>query len=384
MRQANRAALLDIVWSTDDPVTATDLMTASGLTRATVLDVCRDLQRRGWLREVAGAVSLTPGRQALRFGFNLARTHILGADIGRRSLTVAVADLSGRIIGRDTRRFADSDDRSRSAHFEEVVQGAIAQAGLDAEQISVACIGIAAPVTPDGSPPARSWFWDSVALDGVAVTRLHPGWRVHVENDANLAALAEVGSDDVEEGSTFLTLLSGERLGGGLVLGGQLHRGAHGTAGEMDYLERVVGVDGSHGIALLARILAAEGLREGRPSTLRATAGGDTQEPRAVEVLRAAEAGDPLAVEVVERIAEKLSITISTIGSLIDPATVVIAGGIAEFSAPVVDAVRRRMARLGPTSPRVVISTLGRDVVLRGALRLAADEVRRLALTEVA
>lgn len=377
MRRTNRAAILDIVWRRRDAFTASDLIAASGLTRATVLDVCRDLQQRGWIVDAPAAGPVSPGRQALRFEFNRTKTYLLGADIGRRSLTVAVADLSGELIGRASRRFAVDTALSRSDYFDEVVAEAVAAAGVRDDEISVACIGIAAPVTASGAPPIRSWFWDSVAVDVRGVQRLHAGWRVRVENDANLAALAQLGGADLAGEGTFVTLLSGERLGAGIVLGGRLYRGAHGTAGEMNFLERVMGVEGAHGISLLARTLAGEAVAAGCGGALARLA--EAGELHASAVLQAAEGGDAGALDVVERIADRIAAVVATIGGFLDPAAVVIAGGIASSSGPVLRAVERRLPEMITDRPRIVASSLGRDIVLHGAVRLAADDIRAAA-----
>lgn len=390
MRQLNRSALLTTVWGSHQEFTATDLMAATGLTRATVLDVCRDLTRSGWLLGVTPTAAASPGRQALRFTFNVARAHVVGADIGRRSVAVAVADLGGAVLGRGKRTFSESDERPRGAVLEEVLAEVLSEAGLTSPDITAACVGIAAPVTERGEIPPNSPFWKSVAVDREKLQELHPQWRLHVENDANLAALAEMGSGDVEEGSTFLTLLSGERLGAGLVLEGSLHRGAHGAAGEMDYLEQVVGVGGSHGIASLARMLTADALRAGLPTAPAGAGSAEGQGAGAVlgeeidpvEVLHAADRGDAVAQDVVEQISKRLAIAISTLGYVLDPELVVIAGGIAEFSTSVLKGVRRDLADMVTTPPRVVLSTLGRDVVLLGALKSASDVVRGLALQD--
>ncbi|MDN6429876.1 MAG: hypothetical protein L0J79_08680, partial [Propionibacterium sp.] len=84
----------------------------------------------------------------------------------------------------------------------------------------------------------------------------------------------------------------------------------------------------------------------------------------------------------VEQISKRLAIAISTLGYVLDPELVVIAGGIAEFSTSVLKGVRRDLADMVTTPPRVVLSTLGRDVVLLGALKSASDVVRGLALQD--
>lgn len=378
MRRRNRGVVLSAAWGASDPFTATDLIEATGLTRATVLDVCRDLVDRRWFDEVAGEASLTPGRQALRFTFNRSRSLVLGADIGHHTVAVAVADLTGAVLGKASRPFREADGESRSAYFEEIAEEALAQAGAVAADIAVACLGIAAPVLNDGAPPEGSSFWGSVTVDRDLLAERYGSWRVFVENDANLAALAQIGSPDVDGTETFVTLLSGERLGAGLILGGELQRGAHGIAGEMDYLERVIGVEGSHGIAALARMFEVEA-RAGHSGTV---AGDVTVSPQPEDILRAAAAGDPAATAITERIADRLALAISTVGGLLDPEVVVIAGGIAAASGDIVELIQDRLYDLVPSPPRVVASSLGRDVVLGGAVRKASDEVLRLALDD--
>ncbi|RLP68219.1 ROK family protein [Mycetocola reblochoni] len=384
MRAANRSAVLKQAWGMPQTFTASELMALSGLTRATVLDVCRDLLQRGWIQPGATETAATRGRQALRFAFNARRTLVVGADIGHHSLSVEVADLSGTTLGSDTRVFDEDDDEQRGSHLTAVTLRALEAAGVDRSEVSTACVGIAAPVTTSGTPPTGSSFWGSVAIDLERLAVDFPGWGFHVENDANLAVLAEMHHEDIAPDATLIALLSGERLGAGIMIGGRLHRGAHGTAGEMEYLDQVVGVEGSFGLAALARILAGEALRTGADSSLRRHVAEGTGEVSAAQVLQAAADGDRLALTVLDRTAERLATTLMTIGGLLDPELVVISGGVAGLAQPVVADVNRRLAELLPAPPEVRASSLGREVVLKGAVRMAIDRVRATALADLA
>lgn len=194
------------------------------------------------------------------------------------------------------------------------------------------------------------------------------GWRILVENDANLAAWAERGSGRVDPDSTFVTLLADDSLGSGIVFEGQLQRGAHGTAGEMGYVKETRGVDTVDGIKSVRKYYQDE-LRQR----------GDTMEEHvtAADVLLLAQQGNEAAVAAVNRIVGRLSRVIATIASLIDPGVLVLAGRFAEHAGPLVEMINWRLADLRTPSPPIVIaSALGGEVVLRGAIEMAIDDIR--------
>jgi predicted NBD/HSP70 family sugar kinase len=381
MRTRNLKLLLHEFWSNSGAVlTASGLMEATGLTRTTVLDICRDLERRRWIVP-AQPVRAALGRQALGFAFNHARTYVVGADVGHRSVRAVVADLSGTIVGRGQRSYADEDWATvRGAHLGDTIRDALQAAGLPADSVVSACVGVAAPVDAGGRPPVSNKLWDSVRVSADDFLGEQQSWQIRIENDANLAALAERDSGDLPPTDTFITLLSGERLGAGIVVAGQLHRGAHGTAGEVDYLRRVKGVNDLSGIGRRAGRLAATGLKDGRSSSLRSEWDGVGDVVPAELVFRAALSGDPFANEVVDEVGESFAIAISTMCGLVDPTTVVLAGGITPSSQPVVDSINAHIQRILPTPPRVMASTLGSEVVLIGAVHEAISAVRERAL----
>lgn len=381
MRARNLELLLGIFWTrSGDVATASELMESTGLTRTTVLDICRDLERRGWITP-AQPLRTALGRQALGFSFNRARSLVVGADVGHRSVRAVVADLSGAILGRGQRIFADDDwETVRGAHLGRVIRDALEAAGASSDRVAGACIGVAAPVDRHGEPPAGNAFWDSVHVSISDLLVEHPSWQIRVENDANLAALAERDGGDIPPTETFITVLSGERLGAGIVIAGQLHRGAHGAAGEVEYLRRVTGVNDLAGIGRRAGRLAVDGLLRGRASTLSAEWDGTSDILPAELVFHAAQSGDELAAEVVDELGKTFAIAISTMCSFVDPTTVILAGGITPSSQPVVDSINAYIEAILPTPPRVIASTFGSDVVLLGAVHEAINAVRERAL----
>lgn len=409
MRRANRQALLQHALRAQR-FTAADAMAATGLTRATVLGVCAELEESGWLREVpAGREGAAQrGRPARHFTLRAEAAVLIAVDAGQHTLTARAADLRGRELAgaRSTAGGAlDGVDLEAGAAAAEerleavrvLVDQVLEQAGACERPRLLTVVGVPAPVGPDGrSPSGDKGYWPAMnpgfvdALEG----------EVLVENDANLAVLAEsahaagsadsagavgaglegagpVGADRLAVGSDHLaTLLMGERFGTGLVVDGHLLRGAEGGAGEMRFLDAMLGDSrGADGVAALARRWTLEALAAGESSppleSLPAHALG------AEDVFSAARAGDPLAQRVLERIGERLARIAAILSSLLGVEAVVVAGAIAEAIEPVLAHARTVLPQiLTPPLPQLRASALGRDVVVRGALELALARLR--------
>jgi predicted NBD/HSP70 family sugar kinase len=373
LRRVNAQAVLGFIRSTD-LATGTELMARTGLTRASVLAVCEDLIRRGWIRELdspLAAGSPGKGRPARRFGLNEQAGYVLGIDIGAATTTAAVADLRGTVLGRASERFRATDipAEERIGAVDLACRRALKAAGTHPGRVLAVGAGIAAPVDRDGKVLASQHFWSlfDVGLRS-ALKGLH-GWTVLLENDANLAALGErwrgsgAGVDDL------VVLLAGERLGAGVMESGRLLHGRGGAAGEMGYLDMVVGVGSSDGIASLARQWSAAG---GGPS-----AGGTASARR---VFEDAAAGDPAALEILERISERMARVIASIASLINPEQVVIGGAVADSAGVLLPGITALLPRFTVTPPRVTVSPLGDAIVTVGAIRHALDYVEANAL----
>ncbi|HEX2246126.1 MAG TPA: helix-turn-helix domain-containing protein, partial [Arthrobacter sp.] len=111
LRRTNLRAVLEVMRDAG-AMTGTDLIEATGLTRATVIAVCDDLIRRGWVRELEGDRSSgsQKGRPARRFEFNDSAGCVLGLDFGMATVTVLVAGLTGQTLGRTAERFSKTAD----------------------------------------------------------------------------------------------------------------------------------------------------------------------------------------------------------------------------------------------------------------------------------
>lgn len=369
LRRVNAHAVLECLRNTG-VATGTDLMAWTGLTRATVIAVCEDLIRRGWITEPGspGGTGPRKGRPARHFELKARAGFVLGIDIGASTTTAAVADLRGTILATASRSFRTTviPAAERIEVVDEACRAALQQAGEGPQSVLAATAGLAAPVDRNGNVLLTQHFWRlfDVGLRS-ALGDLH-GWTVLLENDANLAALGErwrgsgAGVDDL------VVILASERMGAGIIESGRLLHGNCGAAGEMGYLDMVEGVGSSAGIASLAREWYA-----GPPSSTPAGAR---------EVFALAAAGDPTAVAVLHRLSEHMARVIASVSIMINPEQVVIAGGVAESAGALLPEISALLPRFTATVPRLTVSPLGDTIVTVGAVRHALDHVEANAL----
>nr|WP_231366180.1 ROK family protein [Zhihengliuella flava] len=354
-------------------------MDRTALTRATVLSVCKELVTAGWLTEeddARKAGSYARGRPALRYRFAPASRLVVGVDAGQHSFKAHVATLQGRVLGR-ARRPQDpaADGPARRAELATVVDEALSDAAVSAERIAGVVIGAPAPVDLDGHSPsdAAENFWPRMNPDFVTVFA-ERDWSVIVDNDANLAALAEAGSGDAV--NAYATLLSGERFGVGIVVDGRLLRGSRGGVGEMRVLDMVSGVGDPHGLAHWARQEIQAAAERG---LLEESALGNLERDQieAHHVFAAARCGDALALQVVDALGERLAPVVMLLSGLLDLDRIIIAGAVAESIEPVLQRARQIMAHdVTMSHAELVASTWGNGVVLQGAVEAAIAMVR--------
>lgn len=380
LRRVSAGAVLEFLRAAA-AVTVTDVMAATGLTRATTIAVCEDLVRRGWVlerenqREFGG---YQKGRPARRFELNERAGVVLGMDIGYAKVTVVVSDLRGRTLGRSSRPFQAGEvgSRERIAFIDGVAGAALSSAGMEPGQVLAVCAGVAAPVDRHGDVVATQEFWGLFDLGLRPALKETRGWTVLLENDANLAALgdrwqgAAAGIDDV------VVILASERLGSGIVEGGRLVHGTRGSAGELAYLDLVEGVGDTYGIAHLARTWAADALATTAPTTLRSVQG----RVEAEQVFTAAEQGDAVALGILDRLADRMARVVGTVATLLNPELVVIGGGVADSAGVLLRPISERLKEFTATPARVAVSPLGDSIVTVGAVRCALDYVERNSL----
>ena len=357
LRTLNGRAILDTL-AQKGPQTRAELMAATGLSRTAVTQVLRMLETAGAIaaagvdRETRGPAA---GRMALhpRLGFAAA------VHIDHHGAHVVLVDTTGTVRAEQHGPFpyaAPVNRDDRVAHIANLVEACRRSVK---GPLLLAVVGVPGIVTADGG------IRDDQGPDGGAfraalASRI--GCPVRVENDVNLAALAELTSGAGGELSSFALLLLDDGLGAGIVIDGALHRGASGVAGEVMHLPQT------------PLPIGAPVLNEAVVGDLALVNDRDPGAP--VEThLDAASKGDPAAQRIVDEMGRRITLIAGSVALVLDPEAFILSGTAAH---PVlVDAVSRVADSYAAQLPlRFLVSSFGPEAPLVGAVGEAASALR--------
>ncbi len=311
----------------------------------------------------------------------------IGIDIGGTKILAGLVDSDGGVLHQARRQSARNDPTSVLNTVCEVVSEL-----REATEESVVAVGlgIAGPVDAARSTVffAPNLGWPQVPVRELLADRV--GLPVIVENDGNAAAWGEyvAGAGTNVQDLTVITVGTG--IGGGIIINGQLLRGAHGAAGEIGHMNAVpngrpcgCGRNGcweqyASGNALVreARTLAAE--RRQEAGLLLSLGDGTPEGVQGVHVTAAAREGDPVALEAFTVVGTWLGRGLADLSSILDPGAFVIGGGVSEAGDLLLASARATLTeklavgRSPRPVPDVRLATLGNEAGLIGAAALAA------------
>lgn len=367
--------VLGLVWSRRE-VSRAEISRETGRSRSTISEVVGRLLATGLVAEV-GAGESRGGRRPILVGFRDDAGVILGVDVGATHISVILTDLRGRTLAwRERSHPVRSDPKGAEALITGLGEGCLAE--WSGERSRLMGIGVAVPSPVDPDSPDR------------VLERVLPAWRGHsvldrlnsvfgvpvfVDNDANLGAVAErwwgeaVGIDD------FVYLKVATGVGAGLMIGGEIYRGATGVAGEIGHVaidpsgpECVCGNRGCLATFVGTRQLVdrARALLERFPDSVLA---GTEPGIRAIE--DAALADDPLALQVVGEAAVHLGTVVAGVLNLLNPGSVILGGSLARAGdrlvEPLRNAVSTRTLVNSAAASDIRTSELGERAVALGA-----------------
>jgi predicted NBD/HSP70 family sugar kinase len=374
MRQLNQRVVLERL-RVHGEATRPQIAGDTGLSKPTVGQALLDLEQDGLVRTAGRTVS-GQGRSAVVYGIDPAAGHVLGIDIGRQSIRVAVADLSGTVVAR-----LDEPNRCRSASaLVRTVRGtadkAVDAARLRREDIVATVVGTPGVPDPKSATLHRSPNlpgWERKGLLNELDAALGPG--LVVENDANLSAVGEHHSGAARGAHVFVCVTVGTGIGMGIVVNGKLFRGANGAAGEVAYLPY-----GWPNTDALTTEIPFRGMLEAaagaRSVVDTAVAAGLTGVRTAREVFALAREGEPRAMLAVEAEAEKLAFAVCSVAAVLDPEMVVLSGGIGSNADLLAGPMLEALSHATPLCPAIVAGELGEDAVLAGAIATALHTAR--------
>jgi len=396
LRELNDRAALQLLLD-GSSLTRAQLSELTGVSKVTVAQMLARLEERGLVAAV-GASSGGRGPNAALYSVVPSSAYVAALYVERGLVRTAVADVTGRVIAEvredPARGEGDPVELVRSA-----VDRACQRAGVSVSALSAFVIGspgVVDPVTGDPRLAINLPEWHEGVLSGLRGA-LHK--NVLIENDVNLAAVAEHAIGAAAGTGDFVLLWVGVGVGLATMLDGRLHRGVTGAAGEIGWLPvpgapvtSDVTYPAGGGLQWLAgagpvRALAAE---YGIAGVSGDTSAGDAVRA-AVTVLGVGGAGAPdegsgaVAERFLGELARRVALGATAVCTVIDPGLVVLGGevGLAGGTA-LADRVAAEVARICPVRPRVVPTAVATDPVLRGALLTAVDQARADLLASVA
>jgi predicted NBD/HSP70 family sugar kinase len=364
LRDINERTVLDTIRDCA-PISRAEISRRVGISKPTVSVALAALLEAGLVRETDtdrdgpkyGATFFEPVPEAAL---------VLGLDLGARFLRGAVCDLRGTVRARADLELPGADIQQLLAAAAELRTRLLG--GLPSGALDGAVAGVPGVIE---APSGRVGLAGNIpGLNGLPIAealRQRLGVPVTAENDVSLAAVGEQWRGIAEGVDDFAFVSVGTGLGCGLVLRGELHRGHHGAAGELEHVldndPAAVGVS-----AYAARLVEEDRL---------ATSLEPPYDVRAI--FAAARAGDALAQAVVAEEAQRIAAHVVPIAAVVDVALVVIGGGIGANADLLLEPIRTLLAERCPYPPRVEVSGLGDAAVLTGALavglRAALDNV---------
>ncbi len=376
LREINDRAALELLLASG-PLTRGQIGELTGLSKVTASQTLARLEERG-LVEVVGEQAGNRGPNAALYGVVPSCGYVAGLDVGPRRVAAAIADINGKVVAQVTVEPGEHEDPVSAVHS--AVVKACRSAKVALSRLRGVVIGTPGVVDPRSGDVRFSFdlpHWH----EGIHAALARDLRReVTIENDVNLVAVAERANGAARNDEDFVLVWVGRGIGLAVVLGGRLHRGRTGSAGEIGYLP-------VPGVPLAETVKATPGrlpsLAGGLQSLVSSEAvtelareygfvGGSAAECVTVAV-EAGEPGGPL----LDEIASRLALGVASVCVVLDPGLVVLAGEVGRAGGTELTArVEEAVARICLIRPKVATTEVEGNPVLRGAVLAALEQAR--------
>jgi predicted NBD/HSP70 family sugar kinase len=400
LRELNDRAALDLLLG-GEMLTRSQISEYTGVSKVTVAQMLARLEDRG-LVTIAGEQAGGRGPNAALYSVVPSSAYVAGLYVDLNLVSAAVADVTGRWVAEVSGNPNGTDDPAELVR--RTVERACAAAGVDVTQLSALVIGSPGVVDPRTGDPQLAVnlpAWHEGALDAIKSAWHTP---VVIENDVNLAAMAERADGAATDTDDFVLVWLGVGVGLATMLGGRLHRGTTGAAGEIGYLpvhgaplhtdirhpasggfQSLAG--GSAVMELAARhgFIAPTPAEAVRTALAAATKTSKTSETNGVGQSGTSGAAGDAAAEFLGELAHRVAVGVASVCVVLDPELVVLGGEVGLAGGTVLaDRVAAAVASIWPSRPRVVPTRVPGEPVLRGAMQAAVTQARTALLASVA
>jgi predicted NBD/HSP70 family sugar kinase len=354
IRRINRSAILDLIRE-QSPISPTEISRRLKISLPTVTRIVADLEAEKLVREEGKAES-SGGRPRSLLAFNGSAHSVIVIDAGMPRMYGAVADLAGTIHYEDYLAHLEPEHDPLNDLY------TLIERLLDQTEQPVRGIGIGVPgitQVPEGRVVwAPSLQWSDLPLQKMLVDRFD--LPVFVENDQNLAALAEWGFGAAHGARTLVCIVLRIGIGSGIIIDGTLFRGHEQAAGEIGYFvpdTKMLGKNYARfgPLEVVLFDMDEEGERLSLERTIEST-------------LLASQNGEAWAIEQINDVIEYLALAVANVAAMLNPEVIVLNAGAVETSRTLIDSIRQRIQGMLPYVPRLVESDLGHRALALGAI----------------
>jgi len=382
IRNSNKLSVLNLIRFTPEGVSRADLARQLGLSRAAITSIINDLLEVELVRETING-PVTGGRRSKLLGIHPEGGYVTGVDIGATHLGLLLANLSAQVVHEIEIPF----DVCRGpeiclAKVDDLMRELLVRADLKLDDVSAVGVGVPGPVVEQAGavigPPIMPG-WDHFPIQ----SHLQNLWNcpIALNNDAELGAVGEWAYGAGRGERHLLYIKVGYGVGAGLLIDGQIYRGATGSAGEIGHITIIdrgpLCTCGNRGC--LEALAGGRAIAEQAKHAVRAS-GHRTQlssiEPvdsiSSLDVASAARLGDLVAQEIITEAGNYLGIAIANLINIVNPGMIVIGGGVAQIGDLFLEPIRRsaseRSLEAAVQRLRITAATLGRRSTSMGAV----------------
>lgn len=377
LRELNDRAALDLLIG-QGPLTRAQIGEFTGLSKVTASQLLSRLEERG-LVEVVGEQAGGRGPNAALYAVVPASAYVAGLEVGPHGVTAGIADITGDIAAQVTVDPNGANDPVKMVHNAVVKACRSAQVALS--KLNAFVIGTPGVVDPRSGDVQFAFdlpAWHEGVLAGLKTDLRRP---VVIENDVNLAAIGERAYGVAQDAEDFALMWFDRGIGLSVMLGGRLHRGMSGGAGEIGYLP-VPGVPLPEGVTESTAwgtpaLAGGFGSLVGADAVLELARSHGLSESSAVQCVQAAAADEERGGTFLDELATRISYGVASVNIVLDPGLVVLSGHLGRAGGyPLAERIERAVGRICPTRPRVAVTEVEGNPVLRGALHAALEQAR--------
>lgn len=366
------------------PIARSDLAAVSGLTRAAVSNIVKEFLDLGLVEET-DRTGNGVGRKKVLLKVKEESIHVIGIDLGRKKIVARVYNARGKVLKSEELSFTDV----RSLHdnvedTKKLLSNLLCWARAEGITIDAVGIGVPGPVDPEnGIVHSAPHFKENETIKIKDLIERDFAIPTFVERDVNAAALGEHWFGEGRHHNSFLYLLVVEGIGAGIIIDGQLYRGAHGLAGKVGRFVFPATDDSGKFCVLEEFGSEISALRIAEDSARKKEEGWlySVLLKRGFlnisDLIEGCKRGDISAIKAVEMMTYYAAITVSNLVLLVDPELIIIGGDFVKMHSGFVKDVRTRIKKIleGHPLPELEASSIHDISISLGAATRAISEI---------